>query len=160
MVYAGFEIKLGKAWGMEEIQKSLDGLGAKLDTKASKAQLEEIGIELRAELASKASKTQLEELGIELRAELATKAQLEDVRVELHAALETKATVVQVDMLTEMVDLMRQSLDQIHHRMDRMEERQVSQDLKMEEFRSEVRVFGEGIKSNRGRIEKLESKSA
>lgn len=87
----------------------------------------------------------------------ATIARLEEVRAELDEKA-TRAGRVRVGTLTEMKDLMRLSLDRLMVRLELMEARQILQDLNLEEFRSEVRVFTEGFHSNRKRIDSVEER--
>jgi hypothetical protein len=63
-------------------------------------------------------------------------------------------------LFTEMFAFMRGRFEQIDSRFERIEAHLLRQDLNMEQWRSDCRVFTEGYKSNRDRIEKLENRAS
>ena len=142
---------------MEDISEKLDKILAKLDDKADRIVVEQRFDRILEKLDDKVDKTVVYERFDKI-----------DQRLDRHDALfadmfqAMKEGFERVDKRFERMDERFGRMDERFERMDerfeRMEARSLEQDLKMEDWRSDCRVFVEGFRDNQERIINVETR--
>ena len=99
---------------------------------------------------------------------------LDRIFLELDRKADKARVGRQDDLISEMFHFMRQRFEQVDQRFEQVDQRftdigekleslehqMLKQSLLFEEFRSDSRAFTEGLRSNRERLEALESKAS